>query len=121
MKFILIATLTILIAPLSHSQLSWEGTAEGRDVMPETSFIVEGYATGWAKFSVAVDRNGNVTSAQLEETNLKSSIDKMTLKKHAMSIKFESGTRYPKFHQAQVRISMIKSENPPQELEIIID
>lgn len=121
MKFIVIVFFSLL-ALNSHSQLSWEGTAaDGRKAVPGTSFIMEGAKSGWAKFSIAIDRNGNITSAQLEETNLKSSIDKMALKKHAMKIKFQPGTHYPKFHNAQVRITMIKSENPPEELEIIID
>lgn len=121
MKFIIIALFSVL-ALNTHAQLSWGNTAaDGRDVVPETSFIVEGVTNGWAKFSIAVDREGNVTSAQLEETNLKSSINKIQLKKHAMKIKFMPGTHYPKFHNAEVRITMVKSENPPEELEIIID
>ncbi|XOV67650.1 MAG: hypothetical protein ACFHU9_00495 [Fluviicola sp.] len=121
MKFLLIIILSTL-ARTSHAQLSWGSeAADGRDVMPQTKFIVEGYNNGWAKFSVAVDREGNVTSAQIEETNLKSSIDKIELKKHALTIKFEPGTHYPKFHNATVKITMVKSENPPNQLEIIID
>jgi len=81
MKIILV-TLLSLFGLQGHAQLSWGNTAaDGRDVMPETSFIVEGVKTGWAKFSVAIDRDGNVTSVQLQETNLKSSIDKIQLKK----------------------------------------
>lgn len=121
MKLVLIFFLSFL-APQAHAQLSWEGVAaDGRDVIPETVFEIEGASEGWTKFSIAVDRNGNVTSAQLEETNLKSSIDKLEAKKHALKIKLIAGTHYPKFHNAVVRITMVKWENPPKELEIIID
>ncbi|MCR9174134.1 MAG: hypothetical protein NXI10_16665 [bacterium] len=121
MKFFLVTILS-MFALTTHAQLSGGAVvAEGRDVLPETTFEVEGYNDGWALFSLAVDREGNVTSAQLEETNLKSSIDRIELKKHAMSLKFQPGTHFPKFHNAEVRITMVKSENPPQELEIIID
>jgi len=120
MKLILITIISFLSLH-SHAQLTGGAVvAEGRDVLPETSFIVEGAHDGWAIFSLAVDREGNVTSAQLEETNLKSSLDKMEVKKHALKLKFVPGTHFPKFHQAQVRITMKESENPPQELEIII-
>ncbi len=121
MKFILIALLSLLTLS-SHAQLTGGGAAaEGRDVVSGTVFEIEGANNGWAKFSLAVDREGKVTSAQLEETNLKSSLDKLEVKKHALKIKFEPGTHYPKFHNAEVRITMVKWENPPKEIEIIID
>lgn len=95
--------------------------AEGREAVPEASFTLEGAHDGWAIVSIAVDREGNVTSAQLEETNLKSTLDKIEIKKHALKLKFVSGTHFPKFHEAQVRITMKKTDKPQQELEIIID
>jgi hypothetical protein len=107
---------------LSYSQLTGgDAVAEGRDVVPETHFLIEGAHNGWAVLELAIDREGNVTSAQLKETNLKSSLDKMQMKKHSMSIKFVAGTHFPKFHHAEVRITMLESENPQNELEIIID
>lgn len=119
---VLTTALFSLSLTLSYAQLIGGSVVpEGRDVTPETVFQMEGARDGWATFELAVDRNGKVTSAQLKETNLNSSIDKMQAKKHAMRITFVAGTHYPKFHSAVVKITMIKSEHPPQEIEIIID
>jgi glucose/arabinose dehydrogenase len=121
MKLVITFLFTLTLS-LSYSQLTGgDVLAEGRDVVPGSKFIAEGAHNGWVVMTLAVDREGNVTSAQLKETNLKSSIDRMQMKKHAMALKFVSGTHFPKFHNAEVRITMLKSENPPQELEIIID
>lgn len=121
MKYVLVLLLIITGYAVNAQLTGGAVVAEGRDVVPETSFTIEGAHDGWAIMSLSVDRKGNVTSAQLEETNLKSSLDKLEIKKHAMNLKFVSGTHFPQFHQAQVRITMKKSENPPKELEIIID
>ena len=123
MKSILLTFLSILTLS-SHAQAQLTGgavVAEGRDVAEGTVFQIDGIKDGWASFVLAVDRTGKVTSAEIQETNLSSSIDKMQLKKHEMKLKFQPGTHYPKFHNAEVRLTMIKSENPPQEIEIIID
>lgn len=121
MKFAF-AFLFMFTLSFSHAQLTGgDVVAEGRDVVQGSKFIVEGAHNGWAVMTLAVDREGNVTSANLKETDLKSSIDKIQIKKHAMALKFVSGTHFPKFHNAEVRITMLKSENPAQELEIIID
>lgn len=107
---------------LTYAQLvGGDVIVEKRDVVPETNFTVEGAHEGWAIMELAVDRKGNVTSANLKETNLKSTLDKIQIKKHAMTLKFAAGTHFPKFHNAEVKITMIQSENPPEELEIIID
>ena len=121
MKFILSSLFTLMLT-LSYSQLVGGAViAEKRDVLPEASFELEGPTHGWATFELAVDRNGNVTSAHLKDGTLKSSIDKNDAKKHAMKIKFTAGTHFPKFHTAEVKITMVKWEKPPKELEISID
>ncbi|GAB5419100.1 MAG: hypothetical protein Crog4KO_06080 [Crocinitomicaceae bacterium] len=121
MKF-LVTLVFSLIMTLSYAQLvGGDVIAEKRDVVPETNFTMEGAHQGWAVMTLAVDREGNVTSAQLKETNLKSTVDKIQIKKYAMTIKFIAGTHFPKFHHAEVKITMIPYENPPEELEIVID
>lgn len=94
---------------------------EGRDIAQETDFTIEGHNDGWATFTLAIDREGNVTSAQLKETSLKSSLDKIELRKYAMTLKFQSGTYFPKFHNAEVKVTMKKVSNPPQQFELEID
>ncbi len=121
MKFLVTFAFSLMIT-LSYAQLvGGDIIVAKRDVVPETNFTMEGAHQGWAIITVAVDREGNVTSAQLKETNLKSTVDKIQIKKYATTLQFVAGTHFPKFHNAEVKITMIPYENPPKELEIIID
>jgi len=90
---------------------------EGRKLTGKHAFIIEATASGWAKYELAVNREGKVTSATLVETNLKSTPSKIKLRNHAMGYVFEKGTYYPKFHHVTVKISSIKSSQPSSEEE----
>jgi hypothetical protein len=121
MKFSFLALFVFFVSTAFGQLVGGDVIAEQRDVIPETTFIMEGARNGWAVVTLAVNREGAVTSVQIKETNLKSSIDKMDLRKFAQGIRFEPGTHYPKFHHAEVRITMIESENARKEIEIVID
>jgi len=122
MKLLLTVALMLSLSSALNAQLVGGAVvAEGRDVIPQTSFTIEGHSQGWAIITLAVDREGNVTSAKIKETTIKSSIDKLEVRRHALKIKFVPGTHFPKFHNAEVKITMTKYENPPEEMEIIID
>ena len=112
----------LLISTTSHSQLiSGDLKAEGRKVISETPFVIEGTIDGWAKYELAVDRKGNVTSAKIIETNLKRTSAKMQIRNYLMKMKFTPGTIYPHFHHAVVKITLVKSDVQPETQEIIID
>ncbi len=120
MRILLI--LFLLIATTSHSQLLSGGVKdEGRVVVSKSPFIQAGTIDGWAKYELAIDRKGNVTSARSIETNLKRTSAKMQIRNYVMTMKFTPGTIYPKFHHAVVKITLVKSDVQPQEIEIIID
>ena len=106
----------------SHSQLISGGVKdEGRVVISKTPFLQNGTIDGWAKYELAVDRKGNVTSARILETNLKRTSAKMQIRNYIMTMKFTPGTVYPHFHHAVVKITLVKSDVKPYEKEIIID
>lgn len=120
MRIILITFL--LISTNSFSQLLSGGLKdEGRVVVSETPFLQEGTVDGWAKYELAVDRKGNVTSAKIIETNLKRTSAKMQIRDYVMTMKFTPGTIYPHFHHGIVKITLVKSANAPKQKEIIID
>lgn len=121
MKLLLTLLLTLTLKTALSQLVGGAVIAEGRDVLPETSFQLDGHSQGWAIITLAVDREGNVTSAKIKETNIRSSIDKLEVRRHALKIKFVPGTHFPKFHNAEVKITMLKSETPPKQLEIKID
>ena len=114
--------LFLLISTTSQSQIiSGALKDEGRVLVSETPFIQEGTIDGWAKYELAVDRKGNVTGARIIETNLKRTSAKMQIRDYVMTMKFTPGTIYPHFHHVVVKVTLVKSENPPVEQEIIID
>jgi len=97
-----------------------EMVASGRTMITTTDFHIEGHHSGWAIYTLAVDLEGNVVGAEIGESNLPSRLDKMDVRNYVMKLKFQKGTHYPKLHHVEVKITMDKSENPP-ELEILIN
>lgn len=82
---------------------------EGRKLLTQTDFKYSGRVNGFATFELAVDREGNVTSTRLLETNIKSTPAMFELKQEIMKLKFEKGTYYPAHHHAEVRFTVSTS------------
>jgi len=101
----------LLFSSLSFGQvLSGEIVDEGRKMTSNTPFVVEGMLNGYCTYELAVDRDGNVTSARLVETNLKSTPAKYEVRNYVTKIKFAPGTYYPKFHHALVKITTVQKK-----------
>ncbi|MDX2360794.1 MAG: hypothetical protein QNK23_08300 [Crocinitomicaceae bacterium] len=101
--------LFLLISPVSFSQIiSGPVKDEGRKMVTVTDYTIAGMVDGYAIYELAVDREGNVTSARLLETDLKSTPAKHKMQNHVMKLIFQKGTYFPKFHHAVVKFTMIK-------------
>lgn len=111
--------IVLLLASTSAAQII-EGAlvTDGRKVLNNPTFLIEGMKDGWAKFELAVDINGNVTSVSQKETNLRSTPATMLMRDHVKKFKFEAGTMYPVHHHVIVKITMVKGAAKEQELEI---
>lgn len=109
MKYIVVVLL--LFSNYSFGQII-SGTLkdEGRKVLDNPNFIINGRANGYAKYELAVDRNGNVTSARKVKTNIRSTPTLISVKNHVNKFKFEKGTYYPKFHHVVVKITVVKEK-----------
>ena len=106
--------LFLLITSTAQAQLlSGDAKNEGRLVISETPFLQEGTIDGWAEYELAIDRKGNVTGAKIIATNLKRTSAKAQIRNYVMTMKFTAGTIYPAFHHAVVKITLVKSANPP--------
>ena len=81
---------------------------EGRQMTSENKFIVEGMANGFAKFELAVNREGVVTGVRMLESNLKSTPAEYELKKYMKTFTFQKGTYYPSFHHVIVKMTVVK-------------
>ncbi len=112
----------IVISFASLAQLiSGEIVDDSRKMTNKHPFLVEATAAGWAKYELAVNLKGNVTSARLIETSLKSTPSKMRLRNHAMGYTFEPGNHFPKFHHVIVKISSMKSTKLSPEEEKLLE
>lgn len=119
MRILLLLSCLISISAFGQV-VDGELKTSGRKLITKTAFVLDGHHDGWAIYDLAVDIEGNVTGAVLKESSLPSRLDNMDIRNYVVTFKFEPGTHFPKFHHADVKITMVKSENPP-ELEIIID
>lgn len=117
-----ITALTFFLASFASSAQLIDGDLmnEGRKIAGKHPFLIEATSSGWAKYELAVNREGKVTSAKLIETNLKSTPSKLKMRNHAMGYVFEKGTYYPKFHHVTVKISSIKSTQLSMEEEELL-
>lgn len=99
----------LFLSTFSNAQLV-SGTLleEGRKMVSEISFIQEGTIDGWAIYKLAVNRKGEVTSATLEDANFNRTSAKVQLRNYLMTLKFEPGTYYPKFHHVNIKITLVK-------------
>ena len=81
---------------------------EGRRLINNPSFVQEGTVNGWAIYDVSVDRNGNIKSATLKESNITRTSSKVQLRNYVVTMKFEKGTHYPQFHHANIKLTLVK-------------
>lgn len=95
----------------SHAQLiSGDLLDEGRKIITQTDYTIIGSTEGVIYYELAVDREGNVTSARLlgDQTTIHSTPLIYSAKNYCHSLKFEKGTYYPKFHHVVIRVNVVK-------------
>lgn len=113
--------LFILISSSAVNAQLIEGAivTDGRKILGEPKYIVEGMKDGWAKFELSVDIDGKVTGVTMKESNLKSTPATTIIRNHVKKFTFEKGTHFPKYHLVVVKITMIKGkvEDPQVEFD----
>lgn len=102
--------IVLLICNLSFGQVQGDIAKDGRNLITETTFIIEGKAEGRIVYDIAVDIKGDITSISrvLEESTIKSTPIDIKVRKQVKDFKFEPGTHYPKFHQGRIIITFVK-------------
>lgn len=112
--------LFLLLTASAHAQLIDGAIIEdGRKILGEPKYIVEGIKDGWAKYELSVDIRGNVTGIKMIESNLKSTPATTIIRNHVKKFKFEAGTHFPEYHHVVVKITMVKGN--VQYPEFVID
>jgi hypothetical protein len=109
----LIIGLLMAVSSFTYGQLQGDIAADGRALLTETTFVIEGKLDGRIVYDIAVNSKGEVTSAKrvLSESTVKSTPIDVEVRKYVSSFEFEPGTHYPKFHQGRVIITLVKPKD----------
>lgn len=110
MKIIFTIILFLAWTSFSFSQLSGDLKKHDRTMISEHSFVLEGNNNGRLVFNIAVNAEGEVTSAKLDssESTVRSTPSRVKAQKYVSEFLFEPGTHFPEFHQGKVIITMVK-------------
>ena len=117
MKNLFLVFFLIVTSSVNAQLIEGEIVTDGRKIVGEPKYIIEGMKDGWAKFDVSVDIDGKVTALTMIESNLKSTPATTMIRNHVKKFTFEKGTHYPKYHHVVVKITMIKGKVEDPQIE----
>ena len=109
MKQFLLFGFIMFLQQANCQLLSGDIVDSGRPLLTETNFILKGAKEGAVVCEIAVDLNGNVTSAIIDASmsTITSTPIQMDAKNYVKKLKFKAGTGYPKFQHAKVKVTFI--------------
>ncbi len=84
---------------------------DGRKLISKSNFtITDSICAGTVVMSLAVNRNGEVTSGKYitEGSTITSTPIRIKVRNYAMKLKFEEGVYYPEFHYVTVKFTVTK-------------
>lgn len=96
---------------ISYSQLiDGELVKEGRKLAVDSDFTMHESTQGAIYYRLSVDREGKVTAAQLltDKSSQISTPLQVRARTYVLSLKFQPGTHFPKFHDCEVKINLVK-------------
>ena len=107
MKQLLLFGFIIFLQQANCQLISGDIVDYGRPLLTETNFILKGAKEGAVVCEIAVDLNGNVTSAIIDASmsTITSTPIQMDAKNYVKKLKFKAGTGYPKFQHAKVKVT----------------
>ena len=109
MKYIII--IILFLSNTAFSQvISGAAKDEGRKLLNKPAFVIEGMTNGYAKYELAINREGNVTSSRKVKSNIRMTPAQIAIKNYVNKFKFQKGTIYPKFHHVVVKVTMLKKK-----------
>lgn len=109
MKKVLIIT-SLLFAFNLIGQVKGDLAKDQRELLTETNFIKEGKVNGRLVYDIAVNAKGEVTGVKLndEKSTIKNGPLDIKTRNYVKSFQFQEGTHFPKHHQGQVIITIVK-------------
>ncbi len=110
MKYNLLFILTFCATSLNAQLVGGDLVQSGRKLATDFNFIVEESIEGALFYRIAVNHEGKVTSVQLltEKSAKISTPMHVRMRTYVLGLTFEPGTYYPKFHDCEVKINLVK-------------
>jgi hypothetical protein len=107
---------TLLFASLfsfaAFGQLSGDIVNDNRKLTSKQGYIINGHVNGKIVFDIAVNAEGEVSSATVfeSESTVKSTPAKIKARNYVSTFTFAPGTWYPKHHQGRIVITIVKQK-----------
>lgn len=113
MKFRILFVLLLASTGVKAQLVGGDLVQSGRQLAADFNFIVEESMEGALFYRLAVDHSGKVTSVQLltEKSAKISTPMQVRMRTYVLGLKFEPGTFYPKFHDCEVKINLVKKKS----------
>lgn len=114
MKNIFIIGIAMLLSFFSYGQISGDIVKDGRKLIDEGSYTMEGSATGTITFRISVNEHGVISSATVinKESTVKSTPIAIKARNYIVAhFKFEPGTWFPKYHQGILTLTIKEKED----------
>lgn len=108
MKHLLILPLLSIFFHVNGQVLDGDLVAEGRKLLTETDFTVEGTVEGYAIFELSVGRDGKVSAVTMKDTNVKSTPTRVMMRNYVTGFTFTSATNYPQYQHVRIKITSVK-------------
>ena len=112
----LLSIALLFVSVCTFSQVSGEINDDKRVIANDIDYTLTSPKAGYLVYTISVDTDGNVAHCELKKTESTIKSTPMMMKgknKIVGSLKFEKGTRYPKFHQGTVTITVLSTDTDP--------
>ena len=112
MKQLLCIFLLLTTFSINAQILSGKIVDDNRQMISNTTFVLESNYSGYVVYEIAVNPSGEVTSSRFidEKSTIFSTPANMEVKNFLKTIVFEKGNHFPKYHHATVKVMLVKSK-----------
>lgn len=100
----------LLFTSTTFAQISGDVVKDNRKVVTDFPFVIEGHITGKITIKFSVDALGDISTSEVlsSKSTIKSTPAKIKALNHVSQFKFEPGTWFPKYHQGEIVITMVR-------------
>ena len=112
MKQLLFIFILLLTFSINAQIISGTIVDDNRQMISNSSFVIESNYSGYVVYEIAVNPSGEVTSSRFieDKSTVLSTPANMEVKNFLKTLVFEKGNHFPKYHHAMVKVMLVKSK-----------